>query len=640
MKKRYLCIICVTFFLAGCTAPKEPAEIPCTATPTIGESDNHGEGKITIPATDFGYYFNISSENVWDICPTMNNKLTYMLLTQEPLGDSLVLAQQLANSCTFKATECEDAWMTEFPFWLYQTYRGVDWNEVAIIAQAAESGDANAQKKLEEYETLYLADYESLTDADIPQFYAYWISNSLDTLGYIPGGTAKIRETLTFQIGTEEVTVDVGLLNVQRSGWDQCLNYDETTEDIYKGRLTDTTVSYWGDGTVTLAPITLREASPQTLQKLELYGMDGDILDIQVSYGKTTLHWDGASPLDIPKNTQITLVVTLQTQAHQTIGYCEDANLMLQRQMNDKTTRLWYFAGISQSWNMYELYAMMIDKLDISSYYAYTAQWKQPEPIPSVIVTEIPFNSYPIIDTEKYRLSVTGISWDEYSYCLHFSVENHSSEYMDFSLNHVYINNFYVSQVPEFDTLASGETKEYVGRISWETLSEFGINADSGEDIWAVEFTCVPWFENKLPEEKDAGYIRFYPLGEDKAQKNEVPGTIVLKTDTIRLYAGWLISNLNSGLNKSPEEIWGIPFIVENLSDDPCSFTITDCSVNGIAVGAIAASVIHADRFCYQTLAIPYQDNIDTPETLNLTFTLNNSETHTITIDLTTLPEE
>lgn len=63
--------------------------------------------------------------------------------------------------------------MTEFPFWLYQTYRGLDWNAVAKVAEAAQSGDPDAQCKLKEYETLFLEDYEALTVADLPQINGY-----------------------------------------------------------------------------------------------------------------------------------------------------------------------------------------------------------------------------------------------------------------------------------------------------------------------------------------------------------------------------------------------------------------------------------------------------------------------------------
>lgn len=632
MKKWMFFFLCFMFLLTGCTGE-------------IRETNPAEPGEFDFDTSDFSCYANISSDCVWDLCPFMDTQLNYMLLTKKPLEPEETVMLMFTNSCEYTGVECAEEWMTEFPFWLYQTYRGVDWDVVADVAAAAQNGDADAQRKLAEYETLYLEDYEALTSADLPPLYGYWVTNNVTTVDYSTGATAAQYEALPLVIGGEELTVDVGLLNVYSQGWDQYLASEEVDEDIYVGRLATACPTYWGDGTVTLAPMVIaKEDHPQSLTSLELYGVESEVLDIRVSFNGTTQNWDGASALTIPAGTSVSVVVTIQTQANQVVGYCEDANIMVQRDMNGLTQRLWYFVSISQSWNIYELYAMMVDGLDISSYYAYSAQWEQPTGIREPQSNTISFETVTVADTEDYSLYVTGASWDDHAYTLYISAANHTEQALDLNLGNVYLND------RSFDReytihLEPGESGEFVWRIAWETMEEYGIRAQTGEDILSIEFIFDPMYNGMLPTDENGYFIIneeytcIHPMGTDRIPDTSVQGTVVLETDELRLYTVHFDLQPYSCLSQiSRPSAYAISLDIENLSDSTISYIASDFRLDGIAVDGIDAGTFRAESYKFSTVPLYLtemsMDRIGIPETLTFTLTLNGTDTYTVTIDL------
>lgn len=633
MKKWILCVLCLMVLLAGCTE-QEQETIPTTA------------GEFSIDIADFSYYVNISDERVWDLCPFMDTQLTYMLLTKEPLEENSAVTLNFTHSCKYTHVECSEDWMTEFPFWLYQTYRGVDWNVVAELAESARNGDKDAQRELVEYETLYLEDYEALTADDLPQIYGYWITNNITTADYNTGSTGARYEELPLIIGSEELIVDVGVLNVYSQGWDQYLASEEVDQDIYRGRLADACPTYWGDGIVTLAPMVVSEEDhPQTLTAMELYGVEGKILDIQVTFGGKTQSWDGMSPLEIPAKTTARLVVTLQTQANQIIGYCEDANISLQREINGLTQRLWYFASVSQSWNIYELYAMMVDGLDISAYYAYSAQWEQPESVQALQSNIITFDTVTVADTHEYSLQVTGASWDDHAYTLYFTAANRTEQSLDLSLSNVYLNNRDFGR--EFTIqLAPGEAGEFRWHIAWETMAEYGIYAQTGKEILSIEFIFNPLYDGMLPVDENGyfvmndQYTSIYPLGEDSVQNAPIQGTLVLETDQIRLYAVCFGRQRYSCLSREMRPLaYALSFVVENKGNDSVSYMVTDMRINSVSVDGIGTDTFRGGSSSFSTVPMYITDTnagkIGEQEMLTFTLTLNNTDSYTVTIDLT-----
>lgn len=190
----FLCLICI---LTGCAGE-------------IWETKPTASGEFDFNTSDFSCYANISSDCVWDLCPFMDTQLDYMLLTKEPLNSEETVMLMFTNVCEYTGVECSEEWMTEFPFWLYQTYRGVDWNLVADVAAAAQNGDADAKRKLSEYETLYLEDYEALNFADISPLYGYWMVNCFAPLvlecsvdDAVLRSLKQFPDTLTLEDGTK-----------------------------------------------------------------------------------------------------------------------------------------------------------------------------------------------------------------------------------------------------------------------------------------------------------------------------------------------------------------------------------------------------------------------------------------------------
>ncbi len=632
MKKLTLFWLCLMILLVGCTEQKL-------------EPTSSSINEFTFDTSGFSHYANISNEAIWDLCPFMDTQLTYMLLTKEPLEQNSAVALMITNSCEYSHTACNDEWMVEFPFWLYQTYRGLDWNAVARVAEAAQSGDPDAQRKLKEYETLFLEDYEALTAADLPQIYGYWVTNNVTTEDYNTGSTAARYEEIPLTICNEELEINVGTLNIYRQGLDEYLASEEVDRDIYIGRLAYAYPTYWGDGKVTVAPIVIKEQDyPQTLTALEIYGIEAEILDIQVSFNGNTQDWDGAISLEIPADTTASIVVTLQTQANQTVGYCEDANLVVQRDTNGQTQRLWYFTSISQSWNIYELYAMMVDGLDISAYYAYSTGWEKPDGIREPQSNMICFDEVTVANTDQYNMCVTGASWDNHAYSLHLSAANHSEEAIELNLGNVYLNGWDFGREYTIQ-LEPSESGEFLWHIPWETMVECGIYAQSGDEVYSIEFIFNPLYDGMLPTDENGHFIMneaytcIYPQGTDVVTCVPTQGSMVLETEKIRLYAVQFgrqsYSCLSSETHPSP---YYISFVMENISESSVSYLVTDFCINNVQVEAIGADVFRGGSSCFSTVPIYLTDtnahNIGEPEVLTFLLTLNNNDSYTVTIDL------
>ena len=630
MKKRLLCLLCLlVLVLTGCTG---------------GAQETTPSGNAGLEGTDgdFSYYINISSQGEWDLCPVMDTRLTYMLLTGEPLKQDSQVWCMIAEAWESMQTQCSEEWMTQFPFWLYQTYRGMDWKEMAALKEAAQGGDEAAKDKLAAYETMYLEDYEALTPQDLPQIYGYWVTNDLTSLNT---NHAARYEEIPFSIDGVEMDVAVGTLNVHDKGWDQ-YPAEGNCQDVYAGRLSDVRPTYWGDGIVTLGAMKIAsEDTPQTLTELALYGIVGEILDIQVSVGGDTRSWDGSTPVEIPANTSASLTVTLKTQANQTVGYCEDANILIQREVEGLTQRLWYFAAISQSWNIYELYAMMVDGLDIGAYYAYSAGWEQPEPRSLPQTQEIPLETVTVADTEDYALTVTGAEWDDFAYTLRFSAQNRSDQVLDLVLGNLYWNRMYCGWSFAMH-LEPGEAGEFAWAVPWEALEEWGIQACTGEDITSIEFILTPMRDGELPTDQDGKpfipeeYTCIYPLGEEAVTSPTLPETLLLETDRARLYTVAFETEPRSKLITSimsPE--WEVTLLVENLDENIVSYLGSDCFVNGVAVDLTAGIAVREESFGVFTMGVGMSEatlaRIGEPETMTFVLTENNTDAYTVTIDLT-----
>lgn len=629
MKKWLLCLFCL--LLAGCQADG-PAN-------GIGIDTNE----------DFSYYVNISTDAVWELTPRVDTELTYMLLSKEPV--ERVMIQNLTDVCSNTAIPCEEEWMTQFPLWLYQTYRGVDWTEAAEWKKAAQAGDAQAKEQLARLEDLYLEDYKALKPQDLPQFYAYLIQNNISDKKLDP--VAGQHRTLEMSIGGEKICVDVGVLNISHTAYD--LELDPVDQDIYLRRLDPACPSYWSDGSVQLAPIKLKALeTSQTLTGVSLFGIEGQILDIQVTLtdaaGSQTAAWDGATALTIPSETSAEITLTLQTQANQRVGYCEDATIALWRQLGDQTQRLWSSVGISQGWNIYELYAMMVDGLDIGAYYAYSAQWQQPpaEQIPPAV--SVGCGQQIVNETQNYRLTVLDATYDDHAYTMDFEAENRTSDILTLALDTPWINGCSYRYNPSIE-MQPGQTVRWQWCIAWETLEEMGVHARSGEDIQAVSFMLVELYNGALPVDKDGNPIyseeryTFYPLGEDAFQPQPPAGELLVQEGDVKLYAAGGLTRLDSRISTTdPYHLYRSALLLENGGDRYATCTVNRVSINGIEVRATAHGGIEAGGSSLIVLPVVWDDGllerIAQPETLTMEISLNTAGTenvYTVTVDLTAL---
>ena len=281
----------------------------------------------------------------------------------------------------------------------------------------------------------------------------------------------------------------------------------------------------------------------------------------------------------------------------------------------------------------------MVDGLDISAYYAYSAGWENPEPIEQPQSDTISFETVTVADTEQYRLSATGVSWDAHGYSLHLSAENSTDQAVSLNLGDVYLNGRKFGKEYAL-SLEPGESGSYRWHISWEAMAEYGIFAQTGEDILSVSFIFNPLYDGYLPTDENGNVVLntdhtdIYPLGVDAVSQIPVQGTVVLETGQFKLYAIGFGQQTFSCLTtkKRPTE-YTFSYVLENLSGNSMSYTVTDFRLDDATLNTIGASVVRGGSSCFSSVSIPLTDG--SPEELTFTLTINNTDSYTVTVDLT-----
>lgn len=169
---------------------------------------------------------------------------------------------------------------------------------------------------------------------------------------------------------------------------------------------------------------------------------------------------------------------------------------MISREVAGENQRLWYPVALTQSWNVYELFALVEDGLDLAPYYAYIQSYEKPEPLEQEMPKSVSgFQSAVLRDDEKLKVEIAEISGDKFAYTLRLRMENPSDTTQTFDIARWIFNSFQYGGRTDTLTVPAGETIDRVYAFPWEELNQWGISASHIEEIHTAEIITLDLHE-------------------------------------------------------------------------------------------------------------------------------------------------
>lgn len=232
------------------------------------------------PLSNDGFYVNLPRSISWDLYPEMDARLEFLVLTSEKPKES---QPDYFDIDVYGHSTNWELCKTEYPFWLYQTYRGLDWEHLAELRDAAESGTSEAVAEYEAYRDLYREDFDALEPSDLPAVYGSVVTIDAQTSTYF----AAQLEEIPFKIRNNTWSIPVGKLNLHGVNLNETLS--PVDQEMRMERLETVKTSYWSE-TAPLQEFTVHaEAFAQHWTGLSCMGAEAELTDIRIRIG--TADW-------------------------------------------------------------------------------------------------------------------------------------------------------------------------------------------------------------------------------------------------------------------------------------------------------------------------------------------------------------
>lgn len=608
---RIIAVVLIVLLLSGCNADPQIGNTP------TAPGQNYTPGELT-------YYFNLPQEGQWTLSTHMGGKIYAMVLSSKSL-DSLMNnaidpGLDFYSWVNLYLNEFDEADAKEYPLYLYQTYQGMDWKKVAELKKQAEDGDAEAETNLRKYEQMYADKFATLTAEDLPEVYPYLLEfrTTFSKKGY-----AYRYHNMDLKLGRDEVTVPLGSLFLSELPlWDGLPEAEELAQE----NLNAIPVSYWTD-TAELSSVQLAATEqPQTLTGIAYLGAEVTLSNIFLTWeegGEIVIHeWDGASPFTIPGGVEASLSATLHHGGKSVMGYCAGGYLAISREYKSENQRLWYSLPLTQHWNVYELYAMVVDGIDLAPYYAYAQGYTPAEPKQDESVWETSFGDV-IYDKDGYEVTAVSAQADDFAYRLTLSLKNKTKEDVTFYWDFFYVNGYKTVGTGHCDVPA-GEQAQVQIDLPWEAMAEFGVTVDGPEQINLLD--------NRLTVKNGNGEWLIISEPMQLLTKEVTVGPEYTVTpEMIQLvnaekYEVWLVNDyICEGSIFYPYAMeagkYYSKILFVNKADESMSFRITDVTVNGEVVPTGASCFLPPERFMLDEYFVfdPKQYKWDTAEEISIT---------------------
>lgn len=276
----------------------------------------------------------------------------------------------------------------DFPAFIYQTYAGMDWEEVGKLRteyfelkEKYEAHEGSYEEMIEARNrhsyasTEYIQEYTELNMDDLPVFYEYlvqiWIKD------------AEVEETLkTVQITVDDTVydVDIGEIRIMPSK-DIVNSYDYLTSKsspplMYLSAPYGNGVEKCESGTfyaktgLTLTGLRFLESPISSLKVLDVTAVIADNEDGAYNGDGITIEWDGVTPIYVEQGKYVRFFMTVQDDRMKELNYHGKLNPVLEFECGGEAFEIMEeIPFLRTQWDEWILYAAGLDGIDLESYH-------------------------------------------------------------------------------------------------------------------------------------------------------------------------------------------------------------------------------------------------------------------------------
>lgn len=307
--------------------------------------------------------------------------LSFWILSKDALNiDSIQIDIPIQNDYAIFQAECYDEYLGRlstagtldyytFTPYLYQCYWGTQWSAVY------ENPDAPLTINTEGKEVSLEEAYRLLEAEDLPKFHVYYV----DILFKEPFGGDETFQEIDLTIDDKTYHINIGEIRLHD---DPPLNYTCDLEIDESGGITSQHIIVYGtppmlynDGIDQLCPA-FDFTAPYDMELLDLYLLDSkiEIQDIRLLINSQNgssmdLYWDTNSPISVDEGDHVQIFVYYRDERQKALDYTAKAWAAIDYECEKGRYSAFSECTLRRELNMYELYAIVFDGVDMASYY-------------------------------------------------------------------------------------------------------------------------------------------------------------------------------------------------------------------------------------------------------------------------------
>ncbi len=277
----------------------------------------------------------------------------------------------------------------DFPVYIYQTYAGMDWEEVGKLSteyfelkEKYEAHEGSYEEMIEARNrhsyasTEYIQEYTELNMDDLPVFYEYlvqiWIKD------------AEVEETLkTVQITVDDTVYDVDIGEIRIMPFKDI----ENNGQAYLSMSTSPSLGFpsapYGNGVekcrssiycaeagLTLTGLRFLESSVSSLKVLDVVAVIADDRDSAQLGEGIAIEWDGVTPIYVEQGKYVRFFMTVQDDRMKELNYHGKLYPVLEFECGGEAFEIMEeIPFLRTQWDEWILYAAGLDGIDLESYY-------------------------------------------------------------------------------------------------------------------------------------------------------------------------------------------------------------------------------------------------------------------------------
>lgn len=388
MMKKVLCIfscvlLCVAL-LCGCAGDPQGTKSTEPSTQTVPAEALNAIAAPADPGNDLmdydpGRELYILCHNIYVdfyTSGTINQGVNFYIISRKPLDtESVTVELPIQNEYSFEILDCGDTRITEamaeqgtsvltdarFPYYLYQVYQNIDWQELAALNSGDKGAFAEEQRK-------YSAAFYTLTEADIPEFHVYSCA-----IYFNPSSIFADESFEEMKITIEGTTYTEAFGSVSLHNYPIPLEYPDDGSASANGTLFISRLYDDGIGAISSLYVFTAEQD-MTITGISIQDKTIKMLDANVAITTQNgfsleYQWDMSQPIDLSAGDQMSLSLTYQDERFTGLEGTSRINAALNYEAEDGFACKCVEMTLYRSLNYHEWYAVIFNGIDMKPYY-------------------------------------------------------------------------------------------------------------------------------------------------------------------------------------------------------------------------------------------------------------------------------